>query len=150
VKSPGDMRRLRVSDYFVSEGKDSLFLIDVSFDDGKTWKSVDRPAEADIGSGPPFYVGRYVVHSDVPAGTRSALVRYRGIGPNTVALHNARIDADYAEPHGGFRPVQVTYVWEEDGVEKKDVHVARSPNETWTIKAESPPLMKSLVLQLAP
>lgn len=150
VKTPGDMRRLRVSDYFQSEGKDSVFLIDVSVDDGKTWESVDEPDEADLGSGPPFYAGRYVIFNDLPAGTRSALVRYRGIGPSTVALQNARIDADYAEPHGGFRPVQVTYVWEEGGVEKRDVHVARSPTETWTIKVESPPVMQSLVLQLAP
>lgn len=150
VKTPGDMRRLRVSDHFVSEGKGSMFVIEVSFNDGKTWKNVDQPAEADLDFGPPFYVGRYVVLSDVPAGTCSALVRYRGIGLDTVALCNARIDADYAEPHGGFSPVQVTYVWEEDGVEKRDVHVARSPKDNWTIKVESTPVMKRLVLQLAP
>ncbi len=150
VETPGDMTRLRVSDYFLSQGKDSMFLIDVSFDDGKTWKTVDQPTEADLGFGPPFYVGRYVVFNDVPGGTRSALVRYRGIGVNTVALCNARIDADYAEPHGGFSPVQVTYVWEEGGLEKRDLHVARSPKEAWTINVESTPVMKSLVLQLAP
>ena len=44
----------------------------------------------------------------------------------------------------------MTYVWEEGGVEKRDVHVARSPKETWTIKLESTPVMKRLVLQLAP
>ena len=42
-------------------------------------------------------------------------------------MTNARIDADYKEPAGGFRPVQVTYVWEEGGLEKKDVHVATEP-----------------------
>jgi hypothetical protein len=150
VKTPRDMTRLRVSDYFVSEGRDGTFFIDVSFDDGKTWATIEQPAQADLGSGPPFYVGRYVVLSDVPAGTRSALVRYRSVGGNAVALYNARVDADYAEPRGGFSPVQVTYVWEEGGVEKRDVHVARSPKETWTIRVESTPVMKSLVLQLAP
>ena len=149
VKTPGDMARLRVSDFFLSQGKDSMFLIDVSFDNGTTWKTVDQPTEADLGVGPRFYVGRYVVVSDVPAGTRSALVRYRGTGNNTIALCNARIDADYKEPAGGFRPVQVTYVWEEGGIEKKDVHVAKAATETYTIKCESAPLMKSLILELA-
>lgn len=150
VTTPGDMTRLRVSDYFISDGKDGMFLIEVSFDDGKTWKIVDQPGEADLGFGPPFHVGRYVAVSEVPAGARSALVRYRGVGVSPVALGNARIDADYAEPHGGFRPTQVTYVWDEDGVEKRDVHVARSPKDTWTIHVGSTPVMKSLVLQLAP
>ena len=149
VKTPGDMTRLRVSDYFLSQGKDSLFLIDVSFDDGKTWKTVDQPTEADLGFGPRFYVGRYVVLTDVPPGTRAALVRYRGTGVNTIALCNARIDADYKEPAGGFRPVQVTYVWEEGGLEKRDSHVAKSPDETYVIKCEATPVMKSLILELA-
>ena len=103
-----------------------------------------------MGYGPPFYVGRYVVVGDIPAGTRSAFVRYRGIGLNTVTLCNARIDADYAEPQGGFSPVEVAYIWEEDGVEKRNVHVTRSPNETWAIQVGSPPVMKGLALQLAP
>ena len=43
VKTPGDITRLRISDHFLSSGKDSMFLIDVSFDGGKTWKTVDEP-----------------------------------------------------------------------------------------------------------
>jgi len=82
-------------------------------------------------------------------GTRAALVRYRGTGVNTIVLANARIDADYAEPAGGFRPVQVTYVWEEGGLDKKDVHVAAKPSETYQIKCESKPVMKTIILELA-
>ncbi len=146
VKTPGDITRLRISDHFLSSGKDSVFLIEVSFDGGKTWKTVDRPEGLTL---PRNWVGRYVTVSDVPAGTRSAQVRYHAIGRNTLALTNARIDADYQEPAGGFRPIQVTYVWEEGGLEKKDVHVARSPAETYTITCESTPVMKSLVVELA-
>jgi hypothetical protein len=146
VKTPGDMTRLRISDFFVSSGKDSMYLIDVSFDGGKTWKTADRPEGL---SGQRIFVGRYATVSDLPAGTRAALVRYQAIGRNTLALCNARIDADFKQPCGGFRPVQVTYVWEEGGLEKKDVHVAKSPQETYTITCESTPLMKSLVVELA-
>ncbi len=150
VKTPGDMTRLRVSDYFLSQGKDSMFLIDVSFDDGKTWKTVDDPSvDGDLVNGSRNYVGRAVGVTDVPAGARAALVRYRGAGVNTIVLVNARIDADYREPAGGFRPVQITYVWEEGGIEKRDVHVAKTPGETYTIACEATPVMKSLVLELA-
>jgi len=145
VKTPGDMARLRISDHFVSSGKDSMYLIEVSFDDGKTWKTVDRPEGL---SGQRIFAGRYVT-VEVPPATRSALVRYHAIGRNTLALTNARIDADYREPAGGFRPVQVTYVWEEGGLEKKNVHVARSPEESYTITCESTPLMKSLIVESA-
>ncbi|MFB3892821.1 MAG: hypothetical protein ACE15C_12440 [Phycisphaerae bacterium] len=148
VKTPGDLARLRISDYFVSTGKDSMFLIEASFDDGKTWKLVDEPTAADMDQ-ERIFVSHYVTVSDVPAGTRSAQVRYRAKGNNTVFLVNARIDADYKEPAGGFRPVKVTYLWEEGGLEKKDEHVASKADETWTIKCETKPLMKSIILELA-
>jgi hypothetical protein len=144
------MARLRISDYFLSQGKDSAFNIDVSFDDGKTWKTVDEPKQEELESGVRNHVGRHVTVSEVPAGTRSAQVRYRGNGGNnTIVLCNARIDADYKEPAGGFRPVQVTYVWEEGGLEKKDVHVAKTPQDSYKIKCDSKPVMKSIILELA-
>jgi hypothetical protein len=149
VKTPGDITCLRASDYFMSQGKDSMFIIEVSFDDGKTWKTIDEPKPDDLASGVRNHVGRYASTSDVPANTRAALVRYRGAGVNTIVLANARIDADYKEPAGGFAPVQVTYVWEEGGIEKKDVHVATKPSETYKIKCDSKPVMKSIIVELA-
>lgn len=88
--------------------------------------------------------------SDAPAGARSALVRFSGTRRNTAMLFNVRIDADYREPHGGFRPVKVTYVYEEAGVTKRNVHVARKRSETWTIRCARKPIMKSLTLEPAP
>jgi len=143
------MTHLRVSDYFLSQGVGSGFAIDVSFDGGKTWKTVDEPKKEDYYQEGRKFLGRYVTVSDMPAGTREAQVRYRGMGNSTIALCNARIDADYKEPAGGFLPVQVTYVWEEGGLEKKDVHVAKGADEIYTIKCESTPVMKSIVLELA-
>ena len=55
----------------------------------------------------------------------------------------------YQEPHGGFRPVRVTYVWDENGTERRDVHVATQPRETYTIRCPAQPEMKSIVLELA-
>jgi len=149
VKTPGDMARLRVSDYFISQGQDSMFLIEVSFDDGKTWKTVDQPTKDDLYQEGRKFVARYVTASDVPPGTRAALVRYRAVGNSTKSLCNARIDADYKEPAGGVSPVQVTYLWQEGGVEKKDVHVAKTAEETYTITCGATPVMKSMILELA-
>jgi hypothetical protein len=45
--------------------------------------------------------------------------------------------------------VKVTYVWDENGAEKKDVHVAQKPEETYTINCAAKPTMKSIVMELA-
>ena len=53
------------------------------------------------------------------------------------------------EPAGGFRPVKVTYRWEEDGKAKEQVFVAKKGEETWTINCAAKPAMKSIVMELA-
>jgi hypothetical protein len=143
VATPGDLVRLRFGAHYCAyDARDGLDY-QVSFDEGKTWKSAGRAA------GPTRGNCTYVVFSDVPAGTRQALVRYSGTSRNTTGIFNFRIDADYREPCGGFRPVRVTYTWEEDGQPKQDVHVARKPRETYAIRCASKPVMKSIVLELA-
>src|SRR5207245_3500035 len=111
---------------------------------GKTWITVDRAHGGVAGS------CKYVVTTDVPAGTKEALVRYSGTSRNATGILGFRIDADYKEPLGGFRPVQVTYVWEEEGQAKRNVFVAKKPEETYTITCAAKPLMKSIALELAP
>jgi hypothetical protein len=115
-----------------------------SFDAGKTWRTVDRASGATAGD------CRYTAVNEVPAGVRAALVRYAGTSRNATGLFNFRIDADYREPHGGFRPVRVTYAWDEAGQPREHVHVAHTPTESYTIACRRPPLMKSIVLELAP
>ena len=90
--------------------------MEVSLDGGKTFKHADSYV------GPTQGKCKYTTLSDVPAGTRQAQIRFRGRQRNTTCLFLVRIDADYLEPHGGFRPVKVTYVWEEGGIEKRDIH----------------------------
>jgi hypothetical protein len=94
-------------------------------------------------------MGQSVTVSDVPPYTRDALVRYAGTQVNTAAVLNFRIDADYREPGGGFSPVKVTYVWDENGAEKRDVHTASKPDETYTLQCTASPVMKSLIVELA-
>jgi hypothetical protein len=143
VATPEDMVRLRFgAHYRARDAKDGIDY-QVSFDGGKTWKTVDRAA------GPTAGDCKYVSFSDVPASRREALVRFAATSRNATGIFNFRIDADYQEPQGGFRPVRVTYRWQENGAAKDDVHVARRPAETYTIRCESKPVMKSITMELA-
>jgi len=143
IATPGEMTRLRFGGHFRARDKADRWDVAVSFDDGKTY----APADAYVG--PTQGKCQYTVFSDVPAGARQARIRWSGQQRNTTCLFLVRIDADYRQPHGGFRPVKVTYVWEEGGLEKRDVHVAAKPDETYTIRCSSKPEMKSIILELA-
>src|SRR5208283_2394143 len=119
------------------------YEVGLSFDSGKLFRPV-----AKLG-GPTAGTSRYFTFADIPPGKKEAQLRLSGREVNTAMLFGLRIDADYAQPAGGFRPVQVTYVWNEGRVEKKNVRVVRTPAETYTITCNSKPVMKSLVVELA-
>ena len=100
-------------------------------------------------AGPTPGTCKYITVDDVPPGTTAALVRFAGTQRNTTCIFAYRIDADYREPGGGFRPVKVTYTWLENGRVRRDVHVAEKPQETYKITCEASPVMKSIELELA-
>ncbi len=144
IETPGDLKRVRFGAHYRARDAREGWLLQVSTDGGKTFREAAKLMGPQPGS------CRYVTFDQVPAGTRKALVRYQSTPQrNTLCLFDFRIDADYAEPAGGFRPVKITYVWEEEGAEKRDVHVATKAAETYTITCAKPPLMKSLILELA-
>jgi hypothetical protein len=143
VTTPGDLVRLRFGTHYrARDARDGLDY-QVSFDSGKTWKTVDRAA------GPTPGDCKYVLFEEVPTGVRKALVRFAGTSRNATGIFNFRVDADYREPAGGFRPVRVRYTWEEDGKSKHDVRLVRRPQETYTIHCDAKPVMKSITLELA-
>jgi hypothetical protein len=143
VATPGDMVRLRFGAHFrARDARDGLDY-QASFDEGRTWTTVDRA------SGPTPGDCKYVVYTGVPAGTRRALVRFSGTSRNATGIFNFRIDADYLEPKGGYLPVKVTYLWEENAKPKIDVHVAHHPQETYNITCAAKPVLKSIILELA-
>ncbi len=143
IETPGEMTRLRIGAYYRARDARDAWDVQVSFDGGKTFENVDHL------SGPFVGMGKAMVVSKIPAGARAALVRFSGAQRNTLMLQNARIDADYHEPQGGFRPVKITYTWEENGQPKQDIHIAKQPGETYTIACTAKPTMKSIVLELA-
>jgi len=143
IATPGDMTRLRFGgQYRARDAKDGIDYL-VSFDGGKTWKKSSRAEGGTPGN------CHYVTISDVPTKTHEAKVRFEGTSRNATGFLNLRIDADYREPLGGFRPVKVTYRWDEDGKTKEQVFVAKKPEETWTITCAAKPVMKSIVMELA-
>jgi hypothetical protein len=142
VTTPGEMTRLRIGTASRARDARDVWLVQASFDDGKTFREIGKL------KGPYQGMGHYLVYEDVPAGTRSALVRFSGTERNTCVLFDERISADYKEPQGGFAPVKITYTWEEAGQPRQDVHVARSPSETYTIRCSDRPIMKAITLQL--
>jgi hypothetical protein len=143
IATPGDMVRLRFGCHYRARDAQDGWDLQVSFDDGKTFKTIDRAG------GPTPGMCKYVTCADVPAATRRALVRFSGTQRNTTCLFDYRIDADYKEPHSGFRPVKIIYRWEENGQAKEDVHIAGTPQETYAITCTAKPVMKSISLEWA-
>jgi hypothetical protein len=144
IETPGDIVRIRGGAHYRARDKREGWELRASFDDGKTFQKIgDLP-------GPTPGNCKYFTFDAVPPKSRKALVQFKSTPQrNTLCIFDFRIDADYAEPSGGFRSVQITYVWEEGGAEKRDVHVAKSPDEKYKITCTAPPLMKSLILELA-
>lgn len=141
VETPGDLVRLRFGCVYKAGSKNEGWDLQVSFDDGKSFKTVDHAG------GPVRLAGKWITLSDVPPGTRKALVRYSALSRGDLILWRYRIDADYKEPQGGVAPVKVTYRWEEGGQAREDVHVARSPNDPYVIRCAQAPVLKSVTLE---
>ncbi|MBI3831897.1 MAG: hypothetical protein HY291_20410 [Planctomycetes bacterium] len=142
VETPGEMTRIRMNAHWRARAAKDGYEIQVSFDDGKTWKPVDKL------EGPTAACTKYITIGDVPSNTKKAKLKLVGHQQNTACIFDLRIDADYKEPNGGFRPVKITYVWDEGGQKKEDVHVVKKASESYTIKIAGKPLMKSVVLEV--
>ena len=144
ISTPGEMTRLRFGCFYRARDEKDGWDLQVSTDGGKTFKTVDR-----AGGSTGFGACKYVAFSDLPAGTHDALVRWSGTQRNTTMISSLRIDADYKEPYGAFKPVKITYTWSEIGRIKQDIHIAKSTEETYDITCTAKPIMKSIVLELA-
>ncbi|MBA2480811.1 MAG: RNA polymerase sigma factor [Planctomycetes bacterium] len=144
ISTPADMVRLRFGGFYRNWSDQDSWEYHVSFDDGKTFKKVcDAPKQM-------AGCTKYITVSDIPTGTRKALVRYVGNSAAATMLWSFRIDADYVAPNAGFAPVKVTYTWDESGQEKTDVHIATKAEDTYKITCGAKTTMKSIALELAP
>jgi hypothetical protein len=146
VETPGEMTRLRISaGWRARDAAGDGWEVQASYDGGKTFKTIENGV---LKGGSPGESG-YVIASDIPAGTRAAKVRLLGRQKNTTLIFDLRIDADYKEPAGGFKPVKITYNWEEAGQTKTHTHVAASASEAYTINAGPSAIPRSYTMELA-
>lgn len=142
VNTPGAMKRIRIGAHYRARDKRDRLEAHVSCDNGRTWMlagTLDGPTPGN---------SKYFVFNDVTPDCRAALVRFAGVQYNTTGIFDLRISADYAEPRGGFSPVRVTYLWDENGVEKRHVHLAEEAKQTWRIECAAKPTMKSICLEM--
>ncbi|HYG77653.1 MAG TPA: hypothetical protein VEK08_21790 [Planctomycetota bacterium] len=143
IETPGAMKRLRFGCNYRAGQKQEGWDLQVSFDDGKTFKTVGRA------EGPTRQNSTWVSMEDIPPGTQRAKVRFSGQSRGNLILFRYRIDADYVEPHGGIAPVKITYHWAEAGQPKEHVQIARAADESYTINCVAKPEMKSITLERA-
>ena len=146
VETPGEMTRLRISvGWRARDAAGDGWEVQSSYDGGKTFKTIGNGVLKGGSRGE----SGYVLASDIPAGTRAAKVRLLGRQKNTTLIFDLRIDADYKEPAGGFKPVKITYDWEEAGQAKTHTHVAAGESETYSIIAGSGAVPKSYTMERA-
>jgi hypothetical protein len=146
VATPGDMTRLRISaGWRARDASSDGWETQVSYDGGKTFTAVENGKLQGGSSGE----SRYVIASNVPAGTRAAKVRFAGKQSNATLLFDVRIDADYKEPNAAFKPVKITYVWDEGGQPKSHTHLAKSENDAFAITCGANAVVKSYTMELA-
>jgi hypothetical protein len=144
MPTPGDITRVRMNVGFRCRDVNDTWAIAMSFDGGKAFTDVEKI------TGPTAGYTRYIVHDkDIPKGSKEVRIRMSGKEVNATCLFGLRMDADYLEPAGGFRPVRVTYVWDEDGKEMKDEHVCAKAEETYKIKCGPGTVVKSFAMELA-
>jgi hypothetical protein len=141
VETPGDLVRLRFGCGYKAGTKNEGWELQVSFDEGKTFKTVERAW------GPTKIAGAWTTFAAIPPGTRKALVRYAATSRGDCILWRYRIDADYKEADAGFAPFKVTYRWEENGQAREDVHLVKSPDEAYSISCAQKPALKSITLE---
>lgn len=152
VATPGDITRIRLGVHWRARNPADGYTVSASFDKGRTWKEM---CKLDLAH--PAKSG-YFVFNDVPAGARDVRIKFDGTQTTGTEIFDLRIDVDYREPAGGFRPVKVTYTWEEgfpaaaEGPRrtvKTDEHVCMKPGDMWTIRCGPGTVVKSYAVELA-
>ncbi|HTL52258.1 MAG TPA: hypothetical protein VL860_06780, partial [Planctomycetota bacterium] len=143
IETPGPITHVRFGCHYRAMDARDKWELQVSFDAGKSWTTAGTCEGGVKGS------CKYVTFDTPPKGAKQVQVRYLGTQVSESILFSYCINVDYVEPHAGFRPVQVTYVYDEDGKEKRNVHVAKSAQETYTIECATKPVLKSLIVELA-
>jgi len=143
IETPGEILRVRIGAHYRIRDTRDQWDIQLSYD-GQKFES------AAAIKGPTAGESTFLTLDKIGKGKQKVWVKFAGTSRNATGFLSLRIDADYQEPHGGFAPVKVTCQWQEGGKDQQKEFVAAKPAETWTVNCAEKPVMKAIVLELAP
>jgi len=113
LDAPREIRRVIYGGRLYNRAPKSHIDMLHSFDGGKTWKQTYSLTDTK----PPWDVIHYETVDDVPAGTKSALFKYRfnssAAGTNACSIYAVRMEARHEPADRSVRPVEVTFNWSE-------------------------------------
>jgi len=113
LDAPRDITRVTYGGRLYNRGLRAHIDFLHSFDGGKTWIKSYSLSDTT----PPWDVIHYEKVREIPAGTRSVLVKYLwnayGAGPDACSLYAVRMEANYQPADAAFKPLEVTFAWRE-------------------------------------
>jgi hypothetical protein len=144
LRAPGELVALRFGAQVRARGDQDAVRMLLSFDEGRTWKPAAQIA------GPTAGRTEYFRFTDIPPGTRQALLRYELTGQNTIGIFSFRVDADYRDPLvvQAFRPFAVTHRWRENGQEKTHREAVTRLPHRYSIETGAAPEMVSVSYEM--
>ena len=124
LDTPADMTRLIYGGRFYNRAPQAAIRMSHSLDGGQTWTETYALTSTE----PPWDVIHYETVSPLPAGTRSALIKYSlnaaEAGHSACSIYAVRMEANHQPAAPGFKPLEVTFRWRE--VQPDRSAVARS------------------------
>ena len=124
LDTPADMTRLIYGGRFYNRAPKAAIRMSHSLDGGRTWTETYALTSTE----PPWDVIHYETVSPLPAGTRSALIKYSlnasEAGHSACSIYAVRMEANHLPAVPGFKPLEVTFRWRE--VQPDRSAVARS------------------------
>jgi hypothetical protein len=113
IDAPEDISRLTYGGRFYNRAPGARIQLFHSFDDGRSWQETYTLDDTQ----PPWDAIHYSTVEDVPAGTRSALVKYslkaREAGRSACSIYAMRMEVNHRPIAPGFHPLEVTFRWNE-------------------------------------
>jgi len=113
IDAPGDITRVTYGGRFYNRTPQSHIDLLHSFDGGTTWQRSYSLTRTD----PPWDVICYQTVEDIPAGTRSVLLKYllnsSAAGTDACSIYSVRMEVNYRLRSAVFEPFEVTFNWSE-------------------------------------
>ena len=113
IDAPRDISRVTYGGRFYNRAPDANIRLSHSFDNGKTWTETYRLTDTKL----PWDTIRYETVDAIPAGTRSALIKYslkaREAGSNACSIYSVRMEVNHRPVASEDRPLEVAFTWSE-------------------------------------